>query len=85
MFCFTHGHAEPLYQYNDDATSPYRLLWGSLFLVFLPGIPLTTLIAIRALVLAFRPPRTRLVVSSLLVIGASSTSWYALTQNFLMT
>src|SRR6266850_2443276 len=33
------------------------------------------------LALALRPPRVRLVVSSLLVIGAASVSWYAVMEN----
>jgi hypothetical protein len=77
LFCFTYGRASTLSQYNDEATRPYWHLWAWLWLIFMAGIPLTSLIAIRALVLAFRPPRVRLVASSLLVIGAACVSWYA--------
>jgi len=81
LFCFTLGRAEPLSQYNDERTRPYHILWGLLALAFMLGIPLTSLIAVRALALALRPPRVRLVVSSLLVIGAASVSWYAVMEN----
>jgi hypothetical protein len=81
LFCFTLAGADPLSQYNDETTRPYHDIWGLLWFLFAPGIPLTGLFAIGALVLAFRPPRVQVVVSSLFVIAAAIVSWCAVMEN----